>query len=138
MSTSSNEHKSCVLCELTGAGNPVIDTINTYIIENMGRVKLREMGMQVCTQVNQIQGKHMTIEDFEDHVRNHTRHQRIVLSVLLDDLLGVASHAKDSCVSVCPESNAQYVDSKMLTAYLKTVDTIMSIYRTDAMKDRKD
>ena len=128
----------CALCELTGGDNEVADAVSNYILENMGRMHLREMARQVCEQINTIPGKSMTPEQFEEHVRHHMRHQRVVLSMLLDDLLGVAGRARDACVVVDSDTNAQHVDAKMLTAYLKTIDSISSLYRSDALRERRE
>ena len=132
------ETSSCALCELTGGDNEVAEAVNGYILENMGRVHLREMAVQVCEQINTIPGKRMTVEQFETHVRHHMRHQRVVLSMLLDDLLGVAGRARDACVVVDGETNAQHVDAKMLTAYLKTIDSISALYRSEALRERRE
>lgn len=129
---------TCALCELTGGDNEVADAVNAYVLENMGRVHLREMAIQVCEQINTIPGKHMTPEQFEEHVRHHMRQQRVVLSMLLDDLLGVAGRARDACVVVDSDTNAQHVDAKMLTAYLKTIDSIGTLYRSEGLRERRE
>jgi len=128
----------CALCELTGGDNEIAEAVNAYVLENMGRVHLREMATQVCEQINKIPGKNMTPAQFEEHVRHHMRHQRVVLSMLLDDLLGVAGRARDACVVVDSETSAQHVDAKMLTAYLKTIDSINALYRSEALRERRE
>lgn len=128
----------CALCELTGGDNEIAEAVNAYVLENMGRVHLREMATQVCEQINKIPGKNMTPLQFEEHVRHHMRHQRVVLSMLLDDLLGVAGRARDACVVVDSETSAQHVDAKMLTAYLKTIDSINALYRSEALRERRE
>jgi hypothetical protein len=129
---------TCALCELTGGDNEVAEAVNAYVLENMGRVHLREMAIQVCEQINTIPGKHMTLDEFENHVRHHMRQQRVVLSMLLDDLLGVAGRARDACVVVDSDTNAQHVDAKMLTAYLKTIDSIGTLYRSEGLRERRE
>tara|TARA_B100001094_G_scaffold149720_1_gene144906 strand:- start:16009 stop:16485 length:477 start_codon:yes stop_codon:yes gene_type:complete len=130
--------ETCVLCELTGCGHAVVDEVNAYILENMGKVHLNEMAVQVSQALSALPGRCFSKEQFLNHMKYHVRHQKVVLSTLLNDLLEVAYVSKDACITICAETNKKVVDQKMLQAYLKTVDSIMAIYRTDALRERRD
>jgi len=136
--TMTDSYQNCVLCELTGSGNAVVDEVNAYILDNIGKVNVHEMARQVSFAINTIPGKYFSRDMFLEHIRAHMRQQKVVLSGLLHDLLEVAHASKESCVCVCSDTNTRVVDPKMLTAYLKTVDSIMGIYRCEAMKERRE
>ena len=138
MDCSMQEHESCVLCEMTGSGHSIVDEVNTYILDNLGRVHISEMAEQVTQAMNELPNKYLSKEMFYKHIRSHMRQQKVVLSNLLNDLLEVAQNTKHACVCVCADTDTRVVDPKMLQAYLKTVDSIMAIYRSDAMKERRD
>jgi hypothetical protein len=87
-------HESCALCEMTGSGHAVMDEANTYILENIGKVHVNEMAEQVTQAINGLPGKRLTKAMFHQHVTSHMRHQKIVLSILLDGLLEVAHISK--------------------------------------------
>ena len=97
-----------------------------------------EMAEQVTTTMNELPDKHLSKAMFYKHIRSHMRQQKVVLSNLLNDLLEVAQSTTHACVCVCSETDTRVVDPKMLQAYLKTVDSIMAIYRSDALKERRD
>ncbi len=132
------EEQKCVLCELTGCGHAVVDEVNAYVLENMGKVHLNEMAIQVSQALTALPGRTFSKEQFLTHMKYHVRHPKVVLSTLLNDLLEVAYVSKDACITICAETNKKVVDQKMLQAYLKTVDSIMAIYRTDSLRDRRD
>lgn len=138
MDYSMEEHESCVLCEMTGSNHAIVDEVNTYILDNLGRVHISEMAEQVTQAMNELPNKYLSKEMFYKHIRSHMRQQKVVLSNLLNDLLEVAQNTKHACVCVCSDTDTRVVDPKMLQAYLKTVDSIMAIYRSDAMKERRE
>ena len=135
---STERYESCVLCEMTGSGHAIVDEVNNYILDNLGRVHISEMAEQVTTTMNELPDKHLSKAMFYKHIRSHMRQQKVVLSNLLNDLLEVAQSTKHACVCVCSDTDTRVVDPKMLQAYLKTVDSIMAIYRSDALKERRD
>ena len=128
---------SCALCELTGAGIHQVEEINRYILENVNKVDINELSRQVCDEINTIEGKHMTPKQFVRHLHHHMQQQKVVMTGILQDLRLLASNTRDSCLVTCEETGNSMVDHKLLTAYLKVVDQILNVYRTDAMKERQ-
>lgn len=128
---------SCALCQLTGAGINQIEDINRYILENVNKVDVKEMSRQVCDVINTIDGKHMTHKQFVTHLQQHMQQQKVVMTGILQDLRLLASNTRDSCLVTCEETGNSMVDHKVMTAYLKVVDQILNVYRTDAMKERQ-
>jgi hypothetical protein len=128
---------SCALCELTGAGIQQVEEINRYILENVNKVDINELSRQVCDEINTIEGKHMTHKQFVRHLHHHMQQQKVVMTGILQDLRLLASNTRDSCLVTCEETGNSMVDHKVMTAYLKVVDQILNVYRTDAMKERQ-
>lgn len=85
-----------------------------YILENMGRVHLREMALQVCEQINTIPGKCMTPEQF-------------------DDLLGVAGRARETRAWSLTARRARSTSTRRCPPRTskRSIDLISSLYRSD-------
>ena len=124
---------TCIICSQTGGEDPVIESINTYIYENIGAVQLREIATQVTDLLNE-NAHQVTQEEVEQHIREHVKSPKVVMQQKLEELIALSQLVKDGCVCQCAESGKQLVDAKMVTNYLKTVDRIMNIYRSGHMK----
>lgn len=127
----------CVLCKYAGStDNGPVSAVMQYITEMAGRVHISEISKQACLGLNaelKMQPP-LTEDEVEQHILTHTLDQRVVLSGILKDLVGIARTVKDCSVVQDAESGAQAVDTKALMAYLKTVDQITSIYKMECMR----
>ena len=74
-------YESCVLCEMTGSGHAIVDEVNSYILDNLGRVHISEMAEQVTTTMNDLPDKHLSKAMFYKHIRSHMRQQKVVINV---------------------------------------------------------
>lgn len=125
----------CVLCKYSGSKeNETVHEVLQYISESAGRVHIREVSKQAREALNSELGLSLVDEDVEEHITTHTLDQRVVLSSILKDLVGIARTVKDCSVVQDAESGAQAVDTKALTAYLKTIDQITAIYKMESMR----
>ena len=123
----------------------MIDSINTYVVENFGAVQLEEMVHQIHDILSErtdfSMSKEMCLEMglamVEHHIKHHVRHQKVILTTVLNDLLRLSHVTKCASVVECQETGGQSVDSKMLNTYLKIVDHIITVYRMDSMKGIK-
>ena len=111
----------------------MIESINTYIYENIGAVQLREIATQVTDLLNE-NAHQVTQEEVEQHIREHVKSPKVVMQQKLEELIALSQLVKDGCVCQCAESGKQRVDVKMVASYLKTVDRIVSVYKIDCMK----
>ena len=127
----------CHICRLTGADDSTIDSINTYIVENIGSVQMHEMVSQICEVLDERQDLQMSREDVMHHITHHVKHQKVILNTVLNDLLRLSHVTKSASVVECPETGGSNVDNKMLSNYLKIVDQIITVYRMESMKDVK-
>ena len=71
----------------------------------------------------------MTPEAVLVHMREHMLDRRIVMSNLAKDLLFIANTTHDSVIYL-DDSATKCIDTKVLSTYLKTVDSITGIYRS--------
>jgi len=125
----------CVLCRYTGSkDNEAVAEIMAYISDNVGRVSVAEISKQVCQALNEELDTQLSIDDVREHILAHTLDQRVVLSSILQDLVGIAHAVKGTSIVRDPDTGAQAVDTKALLAYLKTVDQITSIYKMESMR----
>ena len=119
----------------------MIDSINTYVVENFGAVQLEEMVHQIHDILSErtdfSMSKEMGLAMVEHHIKHHVRHQKVILNTVLNDLLRLSHVTKCASVVECQETGGQSVDSKMLNTYLKIVDHIITVYRMDSMKGIK-
>ena len=133
----SGDGGECHICRLTGGDDPMVDSINTYVVENFGAVQLEEMVNQIHDILSERTDFSMSKEMIEHHIKNHVRHQKVILNTVLNDLLRLSHVTKCASVVECQETGGQSVDSKMLNTYLKIVDHIITVYRMDSMKGIK-
>ena len=126
--------KNCVICKYTGGSHETINGVNAYIIDSIGSVDLGEIAKQVTDALvkHDIQ---ITEEQVRRHVRDHMKHQKVVMHQTLNDLVSLSRITKKSCVFDCPETGSRQVDPKMLASYLKIIDQIVTVYRMDSMKE---
>jgi hypothetical protein len=104
----------------------VIESINAYIHDNIGVVRVREIAAQVTDLLNE-DAHQLTQEEVEEHIREHVQSPKAVMQQNWDELVALSQLAKDDCACPCAESGKQRVDAKMVASYLKTVDRIMCI-----------
>ena len=137
----SGDGGECHICRLTGGDDPMIDSINTYVVENFGAVQLEEMVHQIHDILSErtdfSMSKEMGLAMVEHHIKHHVRHQKVILTTVLNDLLRLSHVTKCASVVECQETGGQSVDNKMLNSYLKIVDHIITVYRMDSMKGIK-
>lgn len=130
----------CALCTLAGSSDATVREITGYIGDSLGRVAIDE----ICHQTKASLSEHCGIEASKRsiflHITQHSTDQRVVLGTIMRDLVELSQLAKHSCIFTCEETGQRNIDVKGLSAYLKTVDQITSVYkmenqRTQARKE---
>ena len=131
MSGQSND--TCILCSRTGGDDQVMETVNTYIKENIGQVNLREIVAQIVDVLNEEEHQ-VTHEHVAQHITEHMKTPKVVMHHKLNELVSLSHLAKDACVYECTETGTQQIDAKMLGSYLKMVDRIVHICKMECMR----
>lgn len=121
----------CLLCKYSGGEDPVINTVNEYILQNINKVHIDEISAQVSTLISNEFECVMDEAMVKKHITSHVTDQRIVTQRLLRDLLDLAQQTKDHTMYYDANSDGVKIDKKMLTCYLKCVNEICGIYRTN-------
>lgn len=125
----------CHICRLTGGDDEIIEGINTYITDNVGKVSMKEIISQVFDVLNETPETAMTRQAIQHHIEHHVIHQKVIMSTVLQDLLKMSHATKKASLVACEETGQQKVDNKMLGSYLKIVDQIITVYRMEGMKE---
>jgi len=134
----------CVLCKYNGCGDKVgrvMEEITMYIEEKINHVHVNEMARQILIVLRDELGddieenvNQITEQSMVTHIQTHITKPKAVLHELLQDLRVMAKTAKQASVYKCEESGQTSIDVKVFNTYLKTVDTICSICKSDVMK----
>jgi len=130
----------CALCTLSCSSDATVKEITGYISESLGRVAIEE----ICHQTRLSLAEHCGLDESKKkiflHITQHSTDQRVVLGTIMRDLVELSQLAKSSCIYTCEETGRRNIDVKGLSAYLKTVDQITSVYKMENMRAqvRKD
>ena len=122
----------CMLCRHAvseGEMKNNITTIKSWIIESSGQAAPEEIANQVSRCMTEDLDLPMTPEAVLVHMREHMLDRRIVMSNLVKDLLQIANTTHSSVIYL-DDSATKCIDTKVLSTYLKTVDSITGIYRS--------
>ena len=130
---SGESNNTCILCSRTGGDDQVMETVNTYIKENIGQVNLREIVAQIVDVLNEEEHQ-VTHEHVAQHITEHMKTPKVVMHQKLNELVSLSHLAKDACVYECTETGTQQIDAKMLGSYLKMVDRIVHICKMECMR----
>ena len=97
MEIDGNTPKNCVICKFTGGTNETINGVNAYIIDSIGSVDLNEIVKQV-TEAMVASDIPITEDQVRRHVRDHVKHQKVIMHQTLNDLVSLSRLTKKSCV----------------------------------------
>lgn len=130
----------CYLCRMAHGDNEIVNKCHDYIKDSIGSVHLNEIVRQVHEVITSSGHCSMDRAKIKAHVCDHMRTQKIVLHHTLKDLTHLASVTKKCCVQTVQTDEqdskyAEHVDLKMLSAYLKIIDQVVSVYRINCMQD---
>lgn len=106
-----------------------MQAIKAWIIEASGQCDLAEIASQVSTVMTDELGMPITQEQVEKHIKEHMLDRRIVMTHIVKDLLTIANTTRDASLYL-DDHMQQCIDTKVLSVYLKTVDSITGIYRS--------
>lgn len=136
-----DDHDDCYLCRMANGDNEVVNKCHDYIKDSIACVHMNEIVRQVHEVVNSLDDCNISKQQVQEHIETHFRTQKVVLHHTLKDLTQLASITKRCCVqpNVCvdtnQESKTEQVDLRMLGAYLKIIDQVVSVYRMSCMQD---
>lgn len=132
----------CYMCQMANGDNEIVTKCHDYIKDSMSSVHIGEMVNQVHEVLSGLEDCSMTKADIKNHICQHMRSQKIVLHHTLKDLTHLAHVTKKCCIlPPNPEAekptsvNSERVDLRMLSAYLKVIDQVVSVYRMNCMQD---
>jgi hypothetical protein len=119
----------CTLCRLTGGTNAVVNGVASFAADNIERIGLREM----CVQIQKVlatDGVDVTVDDVRVHVQEHISEKRVVMHAILHDLRGLLRTTMRHSVIIDEESQVAAIDHKAAALYLDTVKQVVALYRT--------
>lgn len=126
------------MCRFTDDSDPNNKTcsiIKSYIIDNISSIDLDELCSQVVTELQNSMTDNefssLTASDVKTHITQHMLNSNVVMTNILKDLLKLSNVARDSCTTIEQDTGHAVVNVKMLSAYIKTVETIAAIYRSN-------
>ena len=132
----------CFLCRMAHGDHATVNKCLDYIKDSISSVHLDEIVRQVHDVLQATDDVNMTHEDIKTHICDHMKTQKIVLHNTLKDLTHLATVTKKCCVSkpsvdaTANECTSQeQVDLRMLSAYLKIIDQVVSVYRMSSMQE---
>lgn len=122
----------CYLCRHACSEGEIkenIQTIKAWILEAAGQCDAQEIASQVARVMTDELNLPTTEEQVLTHMKDHMLDRRLVMSNIVKDLLKIANTTRDACLYVDDAANT-CIDTKVLSTYLKTVDSITGIYRS--------
>lgn len=70
------------------------------------------------------------LDEVREHITSHMLQPGVRVACLMRSLLKLVTKLEDSTMAIDPETNQTVVDGKALSAYLKVVSEVMSMYKT--------
>lgn len=135
---------SCLLCRFTDdsdSNNKTCTIIKSYIVDNISSIDLDELCSQVVTELQDSMTDNefasISANDVKTHITQHMLNSNVVMTNILKDLLKLSNVARDSCTTIEQDTGHAVVNVKMLSAYIKTVETIAAIYRSNNSEKTK-
>lgn len=103
--------------------------VKAWIIEASGQADAEEIAAQVARVLSEELNLPCSQQQVLLHMREHMLDRRLVMSNIVKDLLKIADVTRDASLYV-DDSAQKCIDTKVLSTYLKTVDSITGIYRS--------
>jgi hypothetical protein len=120
----------CWLCEYSD--DPVARAITQHITEqsvSMGPELLSErVHESLIEQYPTAEG--IGLDEVREHINVHMLQPGVRVACMMRSLLKLATRLESNTMTLDPETNETVVDGKSLSAYLKVVSEVMSMYRT--------
>ena len=120
----------CWLCEFSD--DPVARSLTQFMTEQavtMGpelmAERVHEALVESCPMAEGI-----GLEEVRSHIQSHMLQPGVRVAFFMRSLIKLATKIESATVAVDPETNETVVDGKSLSAYVKVVSEIMSMYRT--------
>jgi len=120
----------CWLCEYSD--DPVARALTQFMCEQsvtMGPELLAERVHESLVE-NCPMAEGIGLEEVQMHINSHMLQPGVRVACFMRSLIKLASKLESTTVAVDPETNQTVVDGKSLSAYVKVVSEIMSMYRT--------
>ena len=123
----------CWLCEYSD--DPVARALTQFMCEQsvtMGPELLAErVHESLVEQCPMSEG--IGLEEVRAHIQSHMLQPGVRVACFMRSLIKLATKIESTTLEVDPETNQTVVDGKSLSAYVKVVSEIMSLYRTGEM-----
>ena len=120
----------CWLCEYND--DPVAKGVTQYINEQcvtMGPELMAERVHETLVE-NCPMADGIGLDEVRQHITSHMLQPGVRVACMMRSLLKLVTKLEDTTMAVDPETNEMVVDSKSLTAYLRVVSEVMSMYKT--------
>jgi hypothetical protein len=121
---------SCWLCEYSD--DPIARSLNQYMVQQaviMGPElmadRVHELLVEACPMAEGI-----GLDEVREHIATHMLQPGVRVACLMRSLLKLVTKLEYTTMTHDPETNETVVDAKALSAYLKVVSEVMTMYRT--------
>lgn len=120
----------CWLCEYSD--DPIARSLNQYMVQQavvMGPElmanRVHELLVESCPMAEGI-----GLEEVREHISSHMLQPGVRVACLMRSLLKLVTKLENTTMTHDPDTNETVVDAKALSAYLKVVSEVMTMYRT--------
>lgn len=120
----------CLLCKYMGGDNAFVNSVPSYVAENIDKVSIDEMAASISETLKSSAGIDMSSELVSRHVLEHMSDKRVVLNAILGDLRTLLKTTMRHSVVVNEETHQTSIDHKSCALYLDAVKQVVSLYRT--------
>jgi hypothetical protein len=120
----------CWLCEYSD--DAIARSVTQFMVEQavtmgpeMMAERVHETLVESCPMADGI-----GLDEVREHINSHMLHPGVRVACLMRSLLKLVTKLETTTMSCDPETNQTVVEGKSLSAYLKVISEVMSMYRT--------
>jgi hypothetical protein len=124
----------CLICRKTGGEDAYINAIPAFVSENVEKMSLQEMAVQISRALKHDLDIDMSPTLVETHVKEHMSEKRVVMHSILTDLRQLLKTTLQHSVVTHDDTGACTIDHKACSLYLETVKQVVALYRNAGSK----
>ena len=120
----------CWLCEYSD--DPIARSVTQYMVQQaviMGpelmAERVHELLVEQCPMADGI-----GLDEVREHITSHMLQPGVRVACLMRSMLKIVAKLENTTMTHDAETNETVVDAKALSAYLKAVSEVMSMYKT--------
>jgi hypothetical protein len=121
----------CWLCEYNKEEEAI--KLSKFINDNIPHMGLAQISHAVSERLNEVDrdGEGHSPEMIAEHIKQHVLSPHVKVACMLRSLTGLLDKLEDGIICENEETGVTEIDSKNVLAYLKVVNEIMQIYKTN-------